>query len=756
MVLSLFVINDQSTWPAPWALLPVLSTGAVIAAGTGAPARFLWPLTNSVSGFIGDISYSLYLWHFPLIVLIGYMMDAGPAYYILTLLTIAACSIASYYAVEKPIHTSPVWSKFKNHDQKKRAWTTWREDTRGPASIAGTALAAVVGLTLAAGAMSLGQVSASNAAPPPQVVSAYDSGAVVPPFGSATKALQQRIVAASSSTSWPNFSPSIDEQTKDRYEKGINECNNRDVPAVSADCTFGSSSAKHTAVIAGDSIAGKWANDLFHLYAKDDWKLIVLSKYGCPFNTSDKVPAKNQVAACRTANTAVASAIRSLKPDMLFLSSNHFVLGTASVEDWRNGFAQQLSKSAGAKKVVVLTPPPTRGQKFNPTTCITPKSTPASCLTYVPPQWTALYNAEWDTVRKLHGGVVADTRPMFCTTDGKCPLFEGDLLIRRDAYHMADDFMTQTRPAFVELLRAYGVDVPGEAAPADYQPFPAESTSSSTPAQALSSKISAALQASTFPDLNPDPDTLSLDALRDQWTKDGCADVDATASAISKCTFGPKDAKKTVVVVGDSFGMAWMPGIRKAFDGDKVVQITKGECPAWDVAVNKDGALNTACDRQHSAQLAYLKDHKADIVILASAAYLSGRLHSGATGGAAQSELTKGLETTIEAAKSSGAKVFVLGSPPGAGKWTECKTPTSSPQKCWGASNTSTARLVSDASEAASKSAGATYVNVDSWFCSNAKCPAFVGTTPVYADGGHLTVEYSRELSGVLAEAIKD
>ena len=57
---SLVLIAADSTFPAPWAALPVLSSGAVIAAGVGAPARGLVVLTNPVSQYLGNVSYSLY------------------------------------------------------------------------------------------------------------------------------------------------------------------------------------------------------------------------------------------------------------------------------------------------------------------------------------------------------------------------------------------------------------------------------------------------------------------------------------------------------------------------------------------------------------------------------------------------------------------------------------------------------------------------------------------------------------------------
>ena len=76
MVASMFVINPDSVWPAPFAVLPTLATATVLAASTGRAAKHNWLLTNLASGYIGDISYSLYLWHFPIIVLTAYVMDA--------------------------------------------------------------------------------------------------------------------------------------------------------------------------------------------------------------------------------------------------------------------------------------------------------------------------------------------------------------------------------------------------------------------------------------------------------------------------------------------------------------------------------------------------------------------------------------------------------------------------------------------------------------------------------------------------------
>ena len=52
-------------------LLPVAGALLVIAAGIGGLPAFTLGLNNPVSGYVGKISYSLYLWHFPVIILLA-------------------------------------------------------------------------------------------------------------------------------------------------------------------------------------------------------------------------------------------------------------------------------------------------------------------------------------------------------------------------------------------------------------------------------------------------------------------------------------------------------------------------------------------------------------------------------------------------------------------------------------------------------------------------------------------------------------
>lgn len=71
-----FTFNETTVFPGAAALVPVIGTALVIAAGPASPH---WspnhPLAWRPVQFVGDVSYSLYLWHWPLIILAPAVLD---------------------------------------------------------------------------------------------------------------------------------------------------------------------------------------------------------------------------------------------------------------------------------------------------------------------------------------------------------------------------------------------------------------------------------------------------------------------------------------------------------------------------------------------------------------------------------------------------------------------------------------------------------------------------------------------------------
>lgn len=106
-ILTSLFITTSAGFPAPGAILPVLSTGLVLLAGANGAQPYLWPLTNRGAQHVGNLSYSLYLWHFPVIILLlAVLPDTSPSYFIAAIVLMIVLSLAGYFLVENPIRKS--------------------------------------------------------------------------------------------------------------------------------------------------------------------------------------------------------------------------------------------------------------------------------------------------------------------------------------------------------------------------------------------------------------------------------------------------------------------------------------------------------------------------------------------------------------------------------------------------------------------------------------------------------------------------
>ena len=104
-------MTEASPFPGWLALLPVLGTSAVILAGTGLDDSPL-PLAQRALGVrpmrvVGDASYSLYLWHWPVLVVAEQRVgrDLRPVELLVALGVTAVMTWASYRLVETPFRT---------------------------------------------------------------------------------------------------------------------------------------------------------------------------------------------------------------------------------------------------------------------------------------------------------------------------------------------------------------------------------------------------------------------------------------------------------------------------------------------------------------------------------------------------------------------------------------------------------------------------------------------------------------------------
>src|SRR5699024_5649173 len=61
-------INPETPWPSYWALVPTVGSAAVIMAGFTPETSCSRLLSIRPAVWVGGLSYSLYLWHWPLLV----------------------------------------------------------------------------------------------------------------------------------------------------------------------------------------------------------------------------------------------------------------------------------------------------------------------------------------------------------------------------------------------------------------------------------------------------------------------------------------------------------------------------------------------------------------------------------------------------------------------------------------------------------------------------------------------------------------
>lgn len=105
---SLWLINESTTFPGPWTLLPVCGTLLLLLSGVEVRSPTCRLLSIPPMVRIGDWSYSLYLWHWPFIVFAVYLLPFESFAPPFAALIAALPALASYKWIEQPIRQASV------------------------------------------------------------------------------------------------------------------------------------------------------------------------------------------------------------------------------------------------------------------------------------------------------------------------------------------------------------------------------------------------------------------------------------------------------------------------------------------------------------------------------------------------------------------------------------------------------------------------------------------------------------------------
>lgn len=467
IVWGIFSINANMQFPAPWAAIPVLATSLVIAAGTGQEPRFIWPLTNPVTDYVGNISYSLYLWHFPVIILWGSLMgEASPAYIPTAIVSMFVLAALSYRYVEQAVLKS-LWlddSEAATRERKNRKHRG-RELKQSTQLVLLGILAAV---TVSVVCMSLFTTpkTPAQSLPAPAAMTKPTPG--VP----AETLVSQRATAIGSALDakeWPQLTPDIGDLVAKGREPVSCQFGLTEAPpthqAVLDKCVNGNASAAKTAVVLGDSYSAALSAGVVDALTPSGWKVIILTKNLCPaIKIAVTTDAGTPYDSCSAFHDFTSSEVAQIAPDMVVLTEWHGYVngrlasgsqGQKGMDEWRAALQSSIGGLAKtAKEVVVISPPP---HGANLQECATPLSHPSDCVTPISSSYVDYVASEKSVIAGARNGAVryVPMQDWFCT-QGKCPPFIGANPVYFDGGHLTTAAAKVVAPLLTEALVAKG------------------------------------------------------------------------------------------------------------------------------------------------------------------------------------------------------------------------------------------------------------------------------------------------------------
>jgi peptidoglycan/LPS O-acetylase OafA/YrhL len=468
LILAAGTLLDTSTlYPGVAALLPSLGAGLVIVAGLGGLAGQRLPtpsrtLATPPMRWLGRISYSLYLWHWPMLVIpaaVALMPLSLPVRLGLATATIPIAA-ASQRWIEEPIRhgrfvgfrptrslafagalsvtlaasTLLIGSIVLPRQAATAIPNTWRE------------LAQVLGTPVASAEP--GTSGRSIASGPP---GSSPSGSGPP--GSASPA---PIPATPEGPVPPDLQPPLASAHRDLPEVYADRCEVEELATSSGPCVYGVPTSHTTVVLFGDSHAAQWFPALDRLAIQRSWRLVSLTKTLCAavYHPAWNGQLKRAYPECEAWRAAAIQRIVSERPALVVVANSKFAAfeidgRQATVEEvasrWESALAMMLRLvGAPATRVVVIGDTPTMA--VDPADCLSAHLSDA--LACARPRAEAV---DWERLgadRRAAddaGAGFIDPTPWVCPTE-PCPVVIGSLLVYLDGAHINATFSAALAP----------------------------------------------------------------------------------------------------------------------------------------------------------------------------------------------------------------------------------------------------------------------------------------------------------------------
>ncbi|GAA1057854.1 acyltransferase [Agromyces luteolus] len=402
-------------YPGCWAVLPVAGAALAIAGGDSAhPASIRRVMSVRAMVFVGTISYSLYLVHWPMQTIPEATLVTGGSLPPEVRLALAAASVPVAWLVHRWVETP-----FRTPRPERR---------RPPVVVAATGV--VASAALAVGCLAVASFGTSR-----EIVgdaSAPDDTIAPPPIASSPS--PDRPVDA-------DVVPSLAGAEHDLPSIMETGCQLGRAGTDPTGCSFGDRGP--SVATFGDSHMAHWVPAFQELADRGLIRLTNHSKSSCP---SIDIPAtfrgSGAYPECDTWRAAVLDGLRTDPPDLVVLANyagNDFAVPRDEVaERWRAGLERTIAALPPTSAVVVIADTPDLG--FNPATCLSVHLEDASPC--APTRASALDEAARAAEREAterSGAALLDLTDWFCD-DRRCPPVSGDVLVYRDSHHVTATF----------------------------------------------------------------------------------------------------------------------------------------------------------------------------------------------------------------------------------------------------------------------------------------------------------------------------
>jgi len=320
LVASALLINESMAFPGFIALLPVVGTVLLILAGAHHTTGVNAALSTRPFVYVGDISYSWYLWHWPPIVFTALLFPGDKNLLIVVAIASLLPAIASYQLLEQPMRRL-------------------RPRTRPRAA---SVIVTTVTVPIAMCAVLLVGANAGWGLTPTGANSAT-SGETSGSSTAGAGADQDMAVADGEVAGGDGGS------LRSQHIAVRNGCVNTDLNPKR--CTFGPATATGTILLAGDSQAYALADGVAEAASQLGYKTIVTSHTGCPFLARESSGVHNYP--CRSWQKSIVDYALKTKPKAVVISnlSEGYVHPEAG---WRTAARNDGSRAGSQDEAVTL------------------------------------------------------------------------------------------------------------------------------------------------------------------------------------------------------------------------------------------------------------------------------------------------------------------------------------------------------------------------------------------------------------------